>query len=223
VTLGPPPAAPFIRAYAIIDEFDAGLRLERAHPHDFGSVQFDTRGNANARFSTVQIRGAVVGVLYSGESRAAAASETIFHTVDVPGTPRRPRHVYVTKYETWQWSTIETARSVRLVRLDGQGLKDLNTTRPDIIEGDRSSYPLTRAWAAQLVTSLPDVDGFWWMSRQAPDKRAYALYARTAGRPGGIADGELHGRGPALPFALPAGLDELDRVALEFEITVVRP
>lgn len=223
MTLGPPPAAPFIQAHAIIDQFDAGLRLERAHSHAFGSVQFDTRDSANARFSTLRCDGAVVGVLYSGESRDAAASETIFHTVDGPGKPHRPRRVYLTKYQTWQWSTVETARAVRLVRLDGDGLTNLNTTRHDIIEGDRSSYPLTRVWAAQLVTSLPDVDGFWWMSRQAPDERAYTLYARTAGRPGGIADGELRGRGPALPFALPAGLDELDRVALGFDITVVRP
>lgn len=223
MTLAPPPTAVFVHANAIVDDFDAGLTLERAHPHDFGSTQFDGRGNVNARFSTIRHGGEVIDVLYCGGSRDAAASETIFHTIDGPAGPHRPRRVYLAKYETWQWSTVETTAPVRLVRLDDDGLTNLGTTRADLIEGDRSTYPLTRAWAEALLSAFDDVDGFWWMSRQAPHRQAFALYARTAGRAGGIAGGELHGRGPALPFALPAGLDELDGIALSFDITVLRP
>ena len=222
MTLGAPPSTAFIKANAIVDDFPTGLQLARAHPHDFGSTQFDQREDAHSRFSTARHGAAVVPVLYSGEDRHAAASETIFHTIDGPGGPVRPRRVPLAKYETWHWTTIETRRSSRVVRLDGDGLTALNTTRSDLIEGDRTTYPLTTAWAEALLDSLPDVDGFWWHSRQAPDRQAFAFYGRVASRAGGLADGQLQGRGPALPFALPGGREELDRIALDFDITVVR-
>ncbi|MGO9874211.1 MAG: RES family NAD+ phosphorylase [Acidimicrobiia bacterium] len=199
------------------------MTVDRAHSHDFGSTQFDARPNADSRFSTIWHGGAVVPVAYGGADREAAASETIFHTIEGRGGPLRPRRVFVGKYLTWQWSTIEVTRELHLVRLDDAGLDVLGTTRNDLITGDRTTYSLTRQWAEALLNALPAVDGFWWMSRQYPFRQAFAFYAHVGGRSGGIAPGDLKGRGPALPFALRAGLDELDRIALGFDITVVRP
>ncbi len=160
---------------------------------------------------------------YAGEGREAVASETIFHTIEGPGGPARPRRVYIAKYATWQWSTIETTRELQLLRLDKAGLSKLGTKRADLIAGDQTTYPVTRQWAEALLAALPTVDGFWWMARQAPIRQAFALYGKVEGRAGGIRDGDLKGRGPALPFALPAGLAELDRIAVAFDVTVVRP
>ena len=228
VTLGPPPDAAWITARAIVDPVPAGTTFDRSHPHDFGSTQLDVRADANARFSTVRLAGTVVPVAYVGEDREAAASETIFHTIDhpggeSPGGSTRPRRVYVDKYTTWQWSTIETTRELHFIRLDNAGLAALGTTRADLIEGGRTTYPLTRQWAEALLAAQRAVDGFWWMSRQAPARRAFALYGSIRGRPRGIGAGDLRGRGPALPFALPGGLEELDRIAVDFDVTVVRP
>ncbi len=223
MTLGPPPDAARITARAIVDPVPAGTTFDRAHPHDFGSTQLDARADANSRFSTVRLAGAVAPVAYAGEDREAAASETIFHTIEGPGGPARPRRVYVGKYTTWQWSTIQTTRELQLIRLDNAGLMALGTTRANLIEGDRTMYPLTRQWAEALLAALPTVDGFWWMSRQAPARRAFALYGTIRGRPHGLAAGDLRGRGPALPFAIPGGLAELDRIAVGFDVTVVRP
>lgn len=223
MTLGPPPDAAWISARAIIDPVPAGTTFDRSHPHDFGSTQLDARADANSRLSTVRFAGTVVPVAYVGEDREAAASETIFHTIENPGGPTRPRRVYVDKYMTWQWSTIMTTRELHLVRLDGAGLTALETSRADLIEGDRTTYPLTRQWAEALLIAQPTVDGFWWMSRQGPTRRAFALYGSIRERPHGIGAGDLRGRGHALPFALPEGLEELDRIAVGFDVTVVRP
>ncbi len=222
MTLGPPPHAAWITAHAKVDPFPPGTTFDRAHPHDFGSTQLDARADANSRFSTVRLAGTVVPAAYAGEDREAAASETIFHTIDGPGGPERPRRVYVDKYATWQWSTIETTRELQLINLDNAGLNELRITREDLIEGDLTTYPLTRRWAEALLAALPTMDGFWWMSRQAPSRRAFALYGSISGRPHGIGIGDLIGRGPALPFALPDGLAELDRIAVGFDVTVVR-
>lgn len=221
--LSPPPDAARITVRAIVDPVPARTTFDRAHPHDFGSTQLDARPDANSRFSTVRLAGTVVPVAYVGEDREAAASETIFHAVESPGGPTRPRRVYVDKYRTWQWSPIETTRELQLIRLDNTGLSALGTSRADLIEGDRTTYPLTRRWAEALLAAQPTVDGFWWMSRQAPTRRAFALYGRTPGRPHGIVAGDLRGRGPALPFVIPNGLAELDRIAVGFDVTVVRP
>ena len=85
-----PPARRALAHAAQVDRWPAGRFISRAHPHDFGSVQFDTRSGADSRFSTIYHKGAVLPVLYGGEDNVAVASETIFHTVDLPTSTTRP-------------------------------------------------------------------------------------------------------------------------------------
>jgi hypothetical protein len=197
--------------------------IARAHPHDFGSVQFDARTTVDSRFSPIYLKGTVLPVLYGGQDDVAAASETIFHTVDLPTSATRPRRVFLGKFLSWQWSTIETQRELVLVRLDDDGLAHIGSSRAKLIEGSRTTYAFTRKWGEAVAQAVGRVDGMWWYSRQAPDRWAAVLFQKVAGRSGGLRPGDLVGHGPALPFAFPAGTERLDEIALSFGTTVVRP
>lgn len=217
-----PPGAATIRAQARIDVW-SGLEGCRVHPHSFGSTEYDARDNVTARFSTLLVGGVVVPVAYIGQDRPAAASETMFHTVATPHGPTRPRRVFLHKFRTWQWSTITTNNDIRLVGLDEAGLAALGTTRAELIESDAPHYSDTVLWAAAIAAALPEVDGMWWHSRQAPAKWCVVLFGQVPQRTGGVRRCNLSAVGPALPFALPEGLDLLDTIADGFDIEVVRP
>ena len=218
----PPPAAQ-LRAEAVVESFAAGAELTRAHSHAFGSIQFDARSGADSRFSTVRHGGTVLPVVYAGEDDVAAASESIFHTVPGPTGDVRPRRVPLARYQTWHWSTVTTTRDIDVVRLDADGLDALGLTRAEMIEGGQATYVETRQWAEAVLTALPDVDGLWWHSRQAPTRRAIALYEQIAGRAGGLGPGDLEATGPVLPFASVDGLAQLDQIGLDLGITITRP
>lgn len=151
------------------------------------------------------------------------APRRIFHTVDTPAGAHRPRSVWLDKYISWQWSEVVTTRDLALVRLAGDGLASLSTTRAELVDGGRGTYPQTRAWAQALAAALPEVDGLWWESRQAPGRSAVVLFGALRGhRPGGVRPADLTADGPALPFALAGGLARLDEIADKFDVTVVR-
>lgn len=207
---------------ALIEHWPAGQVCARAHSHAFGSVQFDQRSDADSRFSTIRVGGRVIPVLYGGEDEAAAASETIFHTVDHGNSSTRPRQVFLSKYLTWQWTKIAITRDTELVRLDDKGLEAIHTTRATLIEGGRPTYPVTRQWAQAIAEALPHVDGLWWQSRQ--DRRRWAVmwFGAAHTRSGGLGVHDVAPEGTALPFSDSAGADRLDAIALDFDITVVR-
>ena len=220
--MGSPPPSAVLAGQAIVDHWPAGTRICRAHPHLFGSAGFDTRSDADSRFSTIRLRRTVIPVLYGGENDMAAASETIFHTVDTPAGAHRPRRVPLTKYRSWQWSEVITTRQTELVRLDDHGLAAIGISRAELIEGGRGTYSETRTWAQALATALPDTDGMWWESRQAPEHWAVMLFGYLRSRPAGISGGDLTADGPAVPFASVEGLHRLDEIAETLDITVIR-
>ena len=127
------------------------------------------------------------------------------------------------KYVTWQWSTIHPTRDLHLVRLDDVGLSALGTTRADLIETGRPSYPTTQSWAEAIAAALPTTDGMWWYSRQDSTRKAVLVFGKLPRRPGGVRPADLTSNEPALPFALPQGLDRLDQIADDFDVEVTRP
>ena len=222
MALAVPPRRDELAGRAIVDQWRAGRRIFRAHSHYFGSGQLDDRADADSRFSTIRCNGDVLPVLYGGEDDYAAASETIFHTVDTPTGNSRPRRVTLEKYLSWHWSSVVASRDLNLVRLAGDGLIELGVTRADLIECGRPHYPRTREWAAALALALPEVDGLWWESRQASDRWATVLFGPLGHRSGGIHPGDLVADTPVLPFALRAGRDRLDAIATNLDITIIR-
>ncbi len=65
-------------------DWPAGRPLVRAHPHLFGSTEFDMRGpgTAHARFSPVDIGGDTLPVIYAGVDDRTASAESIFHQME---------------------------------------------------------------------------------------------------------------------------------------------
>lgn len=148
----------------------AGRPIVRAHPSEFGATQFDRRPDADSRVSPLRSRGGVVPVLYGAGDDAAAAAETIFHTVPAREGRTgelRPRQVALAPYVSWVWSTVECRRDLTLVSLRGDGLARLGATRPELVLGGRRDWPETRQWSEALFADVPHADGLWWTSRQA--------------------------------------------------------
>lgn len=196
----------------------AGTPLVRAHSHAFGSTEFDGRDGANARWSTIRVRRSVVPVIYAGEDDLTAASETIFR-LGVDG--RRPRSVFAEKYLTWQWSTIEPQRDLRLADLRDPALKMLGVPRAPLLNDGEHSYPDTREWAEQLLATAPGFDGMVWYTRQTPTRRlAYVLFAPPGGE---VARDDLDAVGPAVPFTSIEGIERLRRIALDYDVTLIEP
>lgn len=150
-------------------------------------------------------------------------SETVFHTVDTPSGSARPRRVALSRYAAWQWSPIAFNRRLALIRLDDAGLAAIGLTRAELIDSDERSYLDTTEWAQRLLESEPDTDGLLWYSRQAPTKLAVLLLESSPGRGGGVSRADIQGAGPSVSFLSLQGLERLDQVADDLDITVIRP
>lgn len=202
----------------------AGRPIVRAHPSEFGATEFDNRANVENRFSPIRSGRSVLPVLYGAGDEAAAASETIFHTVPSPeGTTRdvRPRQVALAPYVSWVWSTFACRRDLTLVSLRGDGLSRIGVERSQLILGGRGDWPMTRLWAHALSGDAPYADGLWWTSRQAVRRDAVMLFGRRRGRAGGVTRGDLHVVVRPAPFLAPEGFERLCEVATRLDITLL--
>jgi hypothetical protein len=170
----------------------AGRTFTRAHPHLFGSTEFDARhaGCADARFSPLALTGRVVPFLYGGVDDRTASAETVFQLLPSGDRPRRIRR---SDYTTWQWSTVHPTRGLRLLALDA--------TYPDaaaLVDGTAPSYADSRDLCAQLLAAQTDIDGLVWASRRLHDRPStvtvdlgavdvsLVLFGPTDGRTGGV-------------------------------------
>lgn len=196
----------------------------RAHPSEFGATEFDARAEADNRFSPILVGRRIVPVLYGAADAAAAASETIFHTVPAAeGSTQevRPRQVTLGPYVSWVWSSIASRRDLTLVSMRGHALDQLGSSRSQLILSGRASWPITRQWSRALYGDAPDADGLWWSSRQAPRRDAIMLFGRRRGRSGGVARSVLEVVEPPVPFLAPQGYERLAEVANGLDITVL--
>lgn len=203
----------------------AGRRLVRAHPHLFGSTEFDHRADTDGRFSPLWLDDGLVGVLYAGVDDRTAAAETIFHAL--PGGDR-PRRVWLDRHRAWHWSPVAPVRDLALLAID----RTLEDAGP-LVDGGAESYPHTRRRAAALLAAHPEADGLAWCSPQLHERPSgcevsddaavcLLLVAPTPSRRGGVGRGELAADGPVVPFATAEGVERLDRLAADLEVTVVR-
>ncbi len=210
-------------------DWPEGRPFTRAHPHLFGSTEFDRRavGDTDARFSPLEVVGEHVPVLYGGVDDRTASAETVFPLLPDGGRPRRIRRSALV---TWQWSTVHPDRDLRLGALDA--------THPDaapLVDGGAPTYADVRAATTRLLVERPDLDGLVWASRQLHDQpstvtvdldqtpASIVLFGPTKGRSGGVHRDELGSTDPAVLFVSPAGAVRLMRVGTELDMTVVVP
>lgn len=215
------------RRHVRILDWPAGRTFTRAHPHMFGSTEFDSRpaGDADTRFSPLEVAGQLVPALYGGVDDRTASAETIFHLLPAGNRPRRIRR---SADATWQWSTVHPARDLRLAALDAT-YQDAAA----LVDGAAPTYPDTRDGAARLLADQPDIDGLVWASRQMHDQPStvtvdlastdvsLVLFAPTTSRTGGVHRHELDSTDPAVLFVSVTGLARLLRVGTELDVTVV--
>lgn len=205
----------------------AGRSFTRAHPHMFGSTEFDRRpaGIADARFSPLEVAGQLVPVIYGGVHDRTATAGTVFHLLPDGNRPRRIRR---SAFTTWQWSTVHPTRDLRLATID--------TTYPDaatLVDGGAPTYADARDATARLLAAQPDIDGLVWASRQLHGRPSevtvdldttdvsIVLFGPTAGRPGGVHRGEMDSADPAVLFVSAVGGLRLMRVGTALDVTVL--
>lgn len=202
-------------------DLEVGERLYRAHPHPFGSTEFDVRRTADARFSTVCHDGHVVPVIYAGDSDTAATVETILR-LSVSG--RRPDRVFAARYATWQWSTIVPTRTVTVADLRDTAWLHHGLPRDGLLDGGPDTYRATRGWLEQVLAVRPDIEGLAWHSRQSaalPEPTvSYLLIGSTTARAAVDRD-DLDGVGPTVPFISSVGATRLRAVGTALDVTVV--
>lgn len=206
--------------------WEAGRTLMRAHPHLFGSGAFDDRTATSNRFSPLRTpEGHVWPVIYAGSTDTTAAAETIFHSL--PGSGR-PRNVPLDRYRSWQWSPIVARRPLTMLAVDAR-----HPQADVLIDCDALGCPEARTAIMPILSSHPDIDGLVWPFAQLHDQPssvvigqdtevAVLLLHAAPRRQGGLTSDDLEAVDPGVPFALPAGTDRLDEVALALGVTVVR-
>jgi hypothetical protein len=203
-----------------------GRSFTRAHSHEFGSTEFDGRTDVDARFSPLYVTDEVTPVMYAGAGDATAAAETVFRRLPDRG---RPRRVWLDRYRAWHWSQVHPRRDLLLLPLDA-GLPEAGL----LVDGDAATYPTARREAARLLRTHQGLDGLIWVSRQLHDRPSTVtldlgmpavcllLVAPMRARTGGVRRDELTSAHPVVPFATPAGLERLDLIADQLDVTVVR-
>lgn len=157
----------------LVDEWEAARALFHVHRVGFGALEFNATPSS-ARFRPlVNKRDNVVPTMYCAADSDAALSETVFHSV--PRAASRRRIPYARLLER-VISTIEPTRTLRLAQLHGFGLGRLGTTRRELIETGRRSYPATAPWGQAVYDHVDELDGIVWMSRQFDSSKALMLF-----------------------------------------------
>lgn len=151
-------------------------------------------------------------VLYGGETLRGSTSETVFHDVAVRGPDKRVMRRRIMHYVA---SKLIPLRELRLARLHSTGLRRLGVTRGELIEAEADQYADTAKWAQALHACPARPDGLIWVSRQDDSTKALVLFGDRVNRR------DLEPDEEALALGFGVGFDEVCRIALESDITVV--
>ncbi|MEZ2127681.1 MULTISPECIES: RES family NAD+ phosphorylase [unclassified Sinorhizobium] len=162
----PPPPAWLATISLPIDVVPEGQVLHRVHRTGYDPIFFGpgTGVPATNRFDSDSGR---FGVLYVGQSRRAALTETIL---------RNPRRLMVSMTEITERSATDVTcdRPLRIVRMHGNGLQALGTDNA-ISTGP---YEPCGLWADALWDHPDQPDGLAYQSRHDSSEICIALFAR---------------------------------------------
>lgn len=152
----------------------AGCLLHRVHLDRYAGDAFNPGSKGNARFSPIQnAQGQPIPTLYGGSSIDCALMETVFHDVPfAPGFKSQDK----AKLNNQQHSSLRLTAELQLVDLRSKALRKLGIRRQQLIDTEKSQYPLTRLWAQALHAQVPSVQGLCWTSRQDDSALALMLF-----------------------------------------------
>jgi len=146
--------------------WESGVPIHRAHGRQFDPLSFNRKQGLDFRFSSLNVDGLPIGVLYGADSLMGAISETLFHTVPADGDRIKPRAILMASIEKYALSVLQPARPLKLIDLTGHGLGRLGmpVTHGELILSNAAQYAQTRAWAEAFYRHPVQADGFLWVS-----------------------------------------------------------
>jgi hypothetical protein len=154
--------------------------LWRVYAQVHGPAGFNGTNRGNARFSPIEHVGAIIPTMYLATSVQAALMETVLHDAPVPSAgfiltlepAKEPRRI----------SRLQSTMALQLADLSTVGLRRVGISRSDVVDSDKTHYPVTRQLATWIYANCPDVQGLAWTSRQDDSAQAIVLYEpRLAG------------------------------------------
>ena len=153
--------------------------LWRVYPRRYGVDGFNGTRFGNARFSPLEVAGAIVPTLYAGSTLDVALMETVWH--DAPNPSHGFHLVLKEATEPRRVGSLKPSAALHLVDLSTVGLRRLGLARADVIDSDPVSSPVTRQLSAWLYENKPDAQGICWISRQNDEGRAVVLFEPRLG------------------------------------------
>jgi hypothetical protein len=168
----PPPPKP-LPADLNIHKTESGLELHRVYGRKRRVEDFNPSVKQLGRFSPIyDAAGAVVPVLYAGESMECAYFETIFHDqVSDPASSKPSSQI-----EERRYGTITIMRPLKLVKLFGPDLARLGMTVDQLTHCGPDHYESTARWAEAIHNQDATVDGLVWTSYRGDPDRSYVLF-----------------------------------------------
>lgn len=145
----------------------------RVYSSKYPASAFNASSAGNARFSPlVDANGTVVPTMYLGQTPAVALMETVLHDCPSPSsgfilTLPKPED------EIRRMGSFRIKKNLLLADFSALGLRRLGLVRADVVDSEKSKYPLSRELAKEIYSHRPDVQGIQWTSRQ--DDRASAV------------------------------------------------
>jgi hypothetical protein len=148
--------------------------LWRVYAQVHGPAGFNGTNRGNARFSPIENAGAIIPTMYLATSVQAALMETVLHDAPVQSAgfiltlepAKDPRRI----------SRLQSAVPLQLADLSTVGLRRLGISRSDVVDSDKTHYPVTRQLATWIYANCPDVQGLAWTSRQDDSAQAIVLF-----------------------------------------------
>jgi len=196
----------------LITVWPESKELWRCHPARYGATEFNRRAGTPGRFRPIRALGRVCPTLYAADSEVGAVSETAFHDVPIAAPTKQVR---LSRFDDVLLSTMAPRRELRLARLHGHGFHRLGAGRRELIESEADRYPQLAVWGQALHDCPAQPDGILWRSRHYDDSYACLLFGDRISRR------ELELVAPPLPLALGHGLELVQQLAEDADITLV--
>jgi hypothetical protein len=119
------------------------------------------------RFSPIKMAGQIVPAAYAGSTPEIALWEVVLRGIRHKGIKRVPQH------ETSNRFLVQTLTIRSLTLLDLRRPRDANLVAgrrrpPKLTAAPESAYAVTREWAQQIYTRIPETDGLIYESHQVP-------------------------------------------------------
>lgn len=112
-------------------------------------------------------------------------------------------------------STLVATRDLVLAQLHGHGLRRLEVSRGELLDGNADSYSATALWAQALHRCEVKIDGLVWVSRLHDTSFSLVLFGDRVGRD------ELVSEEPPVPLSSGPGFEKVQQIADQARITLL--